>query len=596
MLEEIRIRSLGVIDTSALELGTGLTAITGETGAGKTMVVTALGLLLGGRADTGAVRSGASGARIEGVIDVGALPAIVAAVEEAGGEVEDGRVVLARNIAAEGRSRAWVGGARVPVSALAAVAEPLVAVHGQSDQHRLLKPAAQLEALDRFGGPALLVLVEKCREVYAELGTVEADLAEVVRSAQERAREADQLRFGLDEIEAVAPEPGEDAALAAEEGRLGFADTLRTAAEQARETLSSELGNPDALAAASSARTLLEGVREHDTQAGELADRLAEVTYLLSDVAADVASYATSLDTDPARLAAVSERRAALTALTRKYGETVEEVLSWAEAGARRLLDLDSTDEQIDELTARRTKLRERLAEIAERLSTARQEAAQRLAAVVTAELTHLAMPHARVEVDVRRHELADVDAPRPGALWVGGRWVRVGPSGIDEVELLLAANKGAQARPLHKGASGGELSRVMLAVEVALAETSPVPIFVFDEVDAGVGGKAAIEIGRRLARLARDAQVLVVTHLPQVAAFADRHVVVHKSSDGTVTTSGLTVLDDSERERELSRMLAGLEESDTALAHARELLDAAAPARAHDAPTTTVRGSTGRG
>jgi DNA repair protein RecN (Recombination protein N) len=581
MLEEIRIRSLGVIESSTLELGPGLTVITGETGAGKTMVVTALGLLLGGRADPGAVRTGARHARVEGVIGVSDLPDVIGAVEESGGEVEDDRVVLARNIAAEGRSRAWVGGAAVPVSALASVAEPLVAVHGQSDQHRLLKQTAQRDALDRFGGASLARAAAAYTDLFSRLVDVERELRAVVLSAQERAREADQLRFGLTEIEAVSPEPGEDTALAAEEGRLGFADTLRTAAEQAREALSSEQGSPDALATTSTARSLLEGVREHDPQAGELADRLAEVTYLLSDVAADVASYAARLDTDPARLAAVSERRAALTSLTRKYGETIDEVLAWAEAGSVRLLDLDSTDERIDQLRAEQTSLRQGLDVAAGKLTAARQKAATRLGSVVTDELALLAMPHARVTVDVRAQEVENNDGLTASALQVGGRWLRATTSGVDEVELLLAANAGADARPLHKGASGGELSRVMLAVEVALAETSPVPIFVFDEVDAGVGGKAAIEVGRRLAQLARDAQVLVVTHLPQVAAFADRHVVVHKSSDGTVTTSGLTVLDEGERERELSRMLAGLEESDTALAHARELLATAAPARA---------------
>lgn len=581
MLEEIRIRSLGVIESSTLELGPGLTVITGETGAGKTMVVTALGLLLGGRADPGAVRTGAKHARVEGVIGVCDLPEVIGAVEEAGGEVEDDRVVLARNIAAEGRSRAWVGGAAVPVSALASVAEPLVAVHGQSDQHRLLKQTAQRDALDRFGGASLAKAAAAYTELHSRLVDVEHELRTVVLSAQERAREADQLRFGLTEIEAVSPEPGEDTALAEEEGRLGYADTLRTAAEQAREALSSEQGSPDALATTSTARTLLEGVREHDPQAGELADRLAEVTYLLSDVAADVASYAARLDTDPARLAAVSERRAALTSLARKYGETIDEVLAWAEAGSVRLLDLDSTDERIDQLRAEQATLRQGLDVAAGKLTAARKKAAARLGSVVTDELALLAMPHARVTVDVRAQEVESNDGLAANVLQVGGRWLRATASGVDEVELLLAANTGADARPLHKGASGGELSRVMLAVEVALAGTSPVPIFVFDEVDAGVGGKAAIEVGRRLAQLARDAQVLVVTHLPQVAAFADRHVVVHKSSDGTVTTSGLTVLDDGERERELSRMLAGLEESDTALAHARELLEAAAPARA---------------
>jgi DNA repair protein RecN (Recombination protein N) len=506
-----------------------------------------------------------------------------AAVDELGGEVDDDVVVLARNVSAEGRSRAYVGGASVPVAALTGIASPLVAVHGQSDQHRLLQARAQRAALDAFGGAPVVALRESWAGLHARLLAVETELDETVGSARERAREADLLRFGLEEVEAVDPSPGEDAELAAEETRLGAGDTLRAAGEQARETLSSDTGAPDALAAVAGARTALEGVRDLDPRAGELADRLAEITYLLSDVAADVASYSTAIDSDPVRLAAVSERRAALTALTRKYGESVDEVLAWAQAAATRLLGLDDTDGRIEVLREERGRLREELAGVGEQLSAARSEAAARLATTVGSELTLLAMPHARLEVQVS-HRVVDEPAD-PGAsgapLRVGSTWVRHGASGIDDVELLLAANTGADARPLHKGASGGELSRVMLAIEVALAETSPVPTFVFDEVDAGVGGAAAVEIGRRLARLARTAQVLVVTHLPQVAAYADRHVVVEKSDDGAVTSSGLTVLDETGRERELSRMLAGLSDSDTALAHARELLEVAGPARA---------------
>ncbi|MBA3780503.1 MAG: DNA repair protein RecN [Nocardioides sp.] len=574
MLEEIRISSLGVIDSSTLELGSGLTVITGETGAGKTMVVTALGLLLGGRADTGAVRSGARAARVEGVVTADALPGLADAVHEAGGEVEDGRVVLARNISAEGRSRAWVGGATVPASTLAAVAEPLVAVHGQSDQHRLLRSQAQREALDRFGGAKVQALLATWADLHDRLSSNERELQEVITSARERAREADQLRFGLGEIEAVSPVPGEDSSLAAEESRLGFADTLREAAEIAREALSSDQDATDALATTAAARTALASVADHDPEAAGLAARIADITYLLSDVAADVASYASRLETDPARLASVSERRAALTALTRKYGDTVDEVLAWSSEASTRLLDLDGTDERIEALRAERAELRTALATSGVALSAARTKAATRLGAQVTEELTLLAMPHAAVEIAVTQHELGKpANDMAGGPLLVGKRWLRATASGLDDVEFLLAANTGADARPLHKGASGGELSRVMLALEVSLAETSPVPIFVFDEVDSGVGGKAAIEVGRRLAQLARTAQVLVVTHLPQVAAFADTHVVVAKASDGSVTTSGLTVLGTDERERELSRMLAGLEESETARAHARELL-----------------------
>jgi DNA repair protein RecN (Recombination protein N) len=506
MLEELRITSLGVIDESVLEVGPGFTAITGETGAGKTMVVTALGLLLGGRADSGAVRTGARAARVEGVLDVAALgDGLAARVDELGGDVEDGRLLVARQISAEGRSRAFAGGATVPAAALSTLVDPLVAVHGQSDQHRLLQASAQRDALDSFAGEAALTLRRRYSEAYRRLRETETELADVVATARERAREADLLRFGLSEIEAVDPQPGEDSALAAEEARLGFADELRTAAEQAKECLSAEDGGPDALGTTGAARKLLEGVRDHDAEAAGLADRLAEVGYLLSDVATDVASYATSLETDPARLATVSERRSALTGLTRKYGETIDEVLEWAETASRRLLDLDNTDERIEQLREQVEQLRRELAEAGGSLSRERVEAAARLGTVVTAELGFLAMPHAELTVSVSQAE-------DENGLEVAGRRLRFGQSGLDDVECLMAANPGAEPRPLNKGASGGELSRVMLAVEVALASTNPVPTFVFDEVDAGVGGKAAVEVGRRLAILARHAQELLDT------------------------------------------------------------------------------------
>jgi DNA repair protein RecN (Recombination protein N) len=588
VLEEIRITNLGVIEAATIEIGPGLTVITGETGAGKTMLVTALGLLLGARSDSGAVRAGARSARVEGVIRTDSVAGLADLVDEAGGDVEDDRVLVARNVSAEGRSRAFVGGASVPVATLAGIAEPLVAVHGQSDQHRLLHAGAQREALDRYSGPTVATLLEQYRGLYRRLSETDRTLEELTRSARERLREAEVLRLGLSEIESVAPQPGEDLDLAAEEARLGHADAIRRAAETARELLSAQDGGHDALATLAAARAALESVRDHDAAVGALADRVAELTYLLSDAAADVASYATAIETDPVRLAVVSERRAALTTLTRKYGATAQEVLDWAESSARRLTDLDGTDERIEVLRAESNEIRGQLAEVGARLTLERTEAARRLAADVTAELSSLAMPNARLQISVTQ---AEVEAPvadpspaqtNPGAvLCLGDRWVRMSSSGLDEVEIRLAANAGASPRPLAKGASGGELSRVMLALEVVLAGTSPVPTFVFDEVDAGVGGAAAVEIGRRLARLAATAQVLVVTHLPQVAAYADQHIVVAKSDDGSVTTSGVQTLDDAARERELSRMLAGLSDSETALAHARELLEVATPARA---------------
>jgi DNA repair protein RecN (Recombination protein N) len=585
MLTELRITSLGVIEESVLELGPGFTAITGETGAGKTMVVSALTLLRGGRAAADAVRSGARTARVEGLVRADA--ALCDAVDRVGGDVEDGHVLLVRQVSAEGRSRAYAGGAAVPATTLAALADPLVAVHGQSDQHRLLRPGAQRDALDRYAGPAALGLRAELAELYRALRSVETELAEVVASRQERAREADLLRFGLDEVGRVAPLSGEDTALAEEEQRLGHADALRTAALSAREALSATEGGPDAVTAVAAARALLDGVRGHDPAAAALAQRATDAGYLLTDLAADVASYAAGLESDPHRLAMVSERRAAVLGLTRKYGDTVEDVLAWAERASARLVELDDTDGRIDALAGRRAELRGRLARLGAALSRARTEAAELLGAAVTAELRALAMPHATVHVGVRQTPVDQGQSQDATALEVDGRRVRLGPAGIDDVEILLAADVGGEPRPLQRSASGGELSRVMLALEVVLAGSAPVPTMVFDEVDAGVGGKAAVEVGRRLAALAEHAQVLVVTHLPQVAAFADRHVVVVKSDDGAVTTSGLRALDDAARVTELSRMLAGLEDSATALAHAQELLDTARGRRRATAPAT---------
>ncbi|GGM95439.1 DNA repair protein RecN [Thermopolyspora flexuosa] len=569
-VEEVRIRGLGVIDEAVLELSPGLTVVTGETGAGKTMVVTGLGLLFGGRADPSRVRPGADRALVEGTIVVDPDGKVARQVEEAGGEIEDGRLIIARSVSAEGRSRAWLGGRTVPVGTLTYLADDLVAVHGQMDQQRLLQPGRQRAALDRYAGAELAETLAAYQEVYRRHREVAELLAELTTKAREREQEAEMLRFGLEEIEKVDPRPGEDVALREEEERLSHADALRTAAETAHLAL---LGDPtttqvaqDAATLIAQARSAVEAVRGFDPALGAIADRLAEAGYLVSDVATDLAAYAESVDADPVRLAAVQERRAQLTGLTRRYGEDVDAVLEWARNAAARLAELEGDDERIAELAREQEELVARLTELAGRLTEIRRAAAERFGEAVTAELSALAMPHARVTVAVT-----------PGE--------EFGPHGVDEVELRLAAHPGAPALPLHKGASGGELSRVMLAIEVVFAGADPVPTFVFDEVDAGVGGKAAVEIGRRLARLARTAQVIVVTHLPQVAAFADQHLVVEKASDGSVVRSGVVALDREGRARELSRMLAGLEDSELGRAHAEELLaiaeaDKAAAAR----------------
>ncbi|GAA1587028.1 DNA repair protein RecN [Streptomyces globosus] len=571
----MRIRSLGVIDDAVVELSPGFTAVTGETGAGKTMVVTSLGLLLGGRADPALVRIGAKAAVVEGrIVMTPAAPAAVRA-EEAGAELDDGALLISRTVSAEGRSRAHVGGRSVPVGLLGELADDLVAVHGQTDQQGLLRPARQRQALDRYAGDAVAVPLEKYGSAYRRLRAVAAELEEITTRARERAQEADLLRFGLEEIAAVEPVAGEDAELAAEAERLGHAEALASAAQIAHAALAGDVEDPegvDANTLVAGAHRALEAVRSHDPVLGALAERIGEVQILLADVAGELAGYADDLDADPLRLAAVEERRAALTQLTRKYGDSVDAVLEWAQTSAARLLELDGDDERIAELTAERDGLRAELSQLAQALTDARVEAATRFAAAVTEELASLAMPHARVTIDIRQAEVADED----DGVEVGGRAVAYGPTGADEVELLLAPHPGAQPRPIAKGASGGELSRVMLAVEVVFAGSDPVPTYLFDEVDAGVGGKAAVEVGRRLAKLAKSAQVVVVTHLPQVAAFADRQLLVEKTNDGSVTRSGVTVLEGEARIRELSRMLAGHEDSVSARAHAEELLAAA--------------------
>ncbi|MBC6471349.1 DNA repair protein RecN [Actinomadura alba] len=562
MVEEVRIQGLGVIDEAVLELSPGFNVVTGETGAGKTMVVTSLGLLFGGRADPQRVRPGAERATVEGRIVVDPGGKVVERVEEAGGELDDGALIITRSVSAEGRSRAHLGGRSTPVSVLINLADDLVAVHGQADQQRLLQVGRQRAALDRYAGDELTKPLRAYTSAYQRHRQVGALLEELTTRSRERAQEADALKFGLGEIEKVDPKPGEDVELATEEERLGHADALRTAATTAHEAL---LGDPDAVVAAAdavgllgSARNAIEVVRDHDPALAALADRLAEAGYLLSDVGGELAAYAESVEADPVRLAAVQERRAALTALTRRYGTSIDDVLDWAKTSVQRITELDGDDERIEELQVEYGELTERLGELAGELTSVRTRAAERFSVAVTEELTALAMPHARIVVSVT--PTGDF-----------------GAHGADEVELRLAAHPGAPPLPLNKGASGGELSRVMLAIEVVFAGADPVPTFVFDEVDAGVGGKAAVEIGRRLARLSRNAQVIVVTHLPQVAAFADQHLLVEKSNDGTVTRSGVITLDRDGRVRELSRMLAGLEDSELGRAHAEELLALAA-------------------
>ena len=576
MLVELRLRGLGAIDEATLTLGPGFTAVTGETGAGKTMLLTGLGLLLGGRADSGLVRSGHERAEVEGRFRVSPTGPVAALVEESGGQLDGDELVVARTVGADGRSRAYVGGRSVPIGVLSSLADDLVTVHGQADQRGLLRPSVQRGVLDRFAGNAVAQPLADYRAAFAELAAVRAELDSVTVNRRARTLEADALRHGLSDIDAVKPVSGEDGLLQAEVARLGHAEALRSAAATAREALRREDENTaavDALGLVAAARRDLETAHGHDAELDAIATRLADVSYQLADVAADVAGYLDKLEADPARLAAAQDRLSKVTALTKRYGADVDAVLAWADDARSRLDGLADDDGLIVALGRRRDGVLIRLTEAAARLSRARSAAAARLETAVSAELAGLAMPHSAVPVSVAQRD-------DPHGIVVDGTSVAFGPSGVDEVELRLVAHEGAPARPLHRGASGGELSRVMLALEIVLSGADPVPSFVFDEVDAGVGGRAAVEVGRRLAALASSAQVLVVTHLPQVAAFADQHVVVAKPDRGVVTSSAVGAVEGEGRLRELSRMLGGQEESELARGHAEELLAVAAEAK----------------
>lgn len=576
MLEELRIRGLGVIDETLLPLGPGLTVITGETGAGKTMVVTGLLLLFGGRADSAHVRTGADSASVDGRLVVDPRSPAAVRVADAGGELdEDGSLVLRRSVSVNGRSRAHAGGAAVPVGVLAELAERLIAVHGQADQQRLTRPAEQRGALDRYAG----VDVTDYARAFAEWRELSARLADRTARARELQREADLLSHGIAEIEAADPQPDEDEELTLLASRLAHADALRLAAQAAHNAL---LGDPDdpATDVADVNSLLGQAIRLLSHAAGDdpvldaLTHRLTDVSAAAADLGAELAAYAEQLDADPERLAEVEARRAVLTGLTRKYGDDIRAVLEWADDARKQLAELDVSPEALTQLAAERDRRAARATELAVQISRRREDAAARLGKAITVELAGLAMAAATVTVEVRRRAAGSAVA----ALMVEGAEVGASSDGIDEVELLLRPHPDAPALPVQRGASGGELSRVMLAVEVCLAGTDPVPTMVFDEVDAGVGGRAAVEVGRRLARLARDHQVLVVTHLPQVAAYADRHVVIDKppgQTRGGVTRSDLRVVEGDERVAELARMLAG-RDSGTAREHAAELLASA--------------------
>ena len=558
MIEQIRIRDLGVISDAQLDLGPGLTVLTGETGAGKTMVLNALSLLLGSRSDSSSIRKGQDQAFVEGrwLLSKDALDRITSS----GIEVEDQELILSRSVSSEGRSKAVVSGRSVPVGILSEIGEHLVVVHGQSDQIRLKSAAAQREALDQFAGSALEVIATQYAEVFASWKQASSSLELLVTESASRAREADAIRAAVEELTKLDPKPGEDTELAEQATKLTHLEELRIAAANAHEELSSESFDEgrDAITLIGKARRALEQVSDHDPELAKYALELKEVGFYLNETAANISGYIASLDSDGAKeLDAIQLRRADITAAMRKYGPSLDEVITYLETAGARLLELDSSDEAIEKLTSEERELGKKAHELAEKMSAIRVKAASELSGAVTSELAALAMSGASLEVQIARlPELASF--------------------GFDQVSLLLSAYPGAEPRPIGKGASGGELSRIMLAIEVVLAKSELAPTFIFDEVDAGVGGAAATEVGRRLATLAKNAQVIVVTHLPQVAAFASRHLRVLKSSTAQYTATDVVALEGEQIVEELARMLSGLSESESGKSHAKELLDLA--------------------
>jgi DNA repair protein RecN (Recombination protein N) len=560
VIEEISISNLGVIGDARLPLGPGFTALTGETGAGKTMIVTALGLLLGDRADSAAIRSGSPQAVVEGRWQIDNTGSVAERVRDAGGDLDDGELILSRSVSQEGRGRTVVGGRSAPVSVLSEIGHQLVVVHGQSDQVRLRSSTAQREALDRFAGSALARVLGEYQEVFARWQSHQSELDLLLAEGDRRSREADELREAMAEIEAAGAARGEDRTLGERADRLGNLEELRLAAGEARAVLSTEVSDDstDVVGLLAAARRQLERVADHDTALAEIAATVAAASITVTEISGELSRYLATLDTDGAReLDIVNERLAQLNSLVRKYGPTLDDTLDYLDAGSNRLLELDNDSTRIESLAAEVDIDRENVIELAGQLSAIRGESGAALSERVTAELAALAMPNSRVTVVIE---------DRPDYSFTGK----------DQVSILLQPHSGAEPRPLGKGASGGELSRVMLAIEVVIAGSDPVPTFIFDEIDAGVGGASAIEVGRRLSQLSRTAQVIVVTHLAQVAAFATNHLRVSKDSDGAVTASSVTQLVGDDRISEMARLLSGLPDSQSGLAHARELLDIA--------------------
>jgi len=552
MIEQLRIKNLGVIRDATLDFSPGLTVLTGETGAGKTMVFRSLHLLFGGKADSALISTGAEQASVEA--DVAIPVELIARLDELGGQVEDGNIaIISRQVNTTGRSRSFAGGASVPAAAVGELGDALVAVHGQSDQLRLTKTEQQRLLLDRYAGETVAKPMAKYTELWEAQRTLERRIEGLTADAGTRAAQLERISRILEQVDSLKPLPGEDNELDDEAKRLSHTEALYEVTARASDLLTGGQGEDmPVVAALVTARKGLDHERNLDSTLGEFADRMKELEILAADLSADISAYSSGIDASPQRLAFVESRRAALKTLTREFGD-VDDLLAWVSENRPRLAELEGGDEVLGQLREELAQVKADLAKSAADITKARTKAAAAFSAQVTGELESLAMPGATVQFKL--------SPANPG------------PSGADLIELGLISRPDSPWIPMSKGASGGELSRIMLAVEVVLAAADPTETFVFDEVDAGVGGAAAVEVGKRLARLARSAQVIVVTHLPQVAAFADRHLVIARSDGQEVHSSSVSEVQQGQRVAELSRMLAGLADSQAGTQLAEELL-----------------------
>lgn len=566
-LEEISIRNLGIIEESKLELGRGLNVLTGETGAGKTMILTALNLVLGGKSDSALVRSGADRLTTSATFSITDTNNLIGQpLEEADLAVEDGNLIFTRSVTADGKSKATCNGSTVPASLLSDLSVHLIEIHGQSANVQLVKSARQRELLDRFGGTEIASALTEYSGEYQCYTDIKSRLKAMKSASSERDREIAELEEFLKGWSKLKPVRGEFASTSDEISRLSSVEDLRVAADGAVDATNSE--DSGALTSLDSAKRFLDAARGRDSRLDSIADLLNESYYALDEAARDLSSYLSSLEANPRKLDELQERKSALNSFIKKWGgggDADEELVLLAQrakSGRESIEDLRGGDERIVELEGELLKAKGNLLTAAKKLTRVRSESALRLSTEVSLELKELSMPHTQLIIDVNT---PDYDASLKESDFT--------IYGCDEIAISIKAHATAPQIAIGKGASGGEMSRIMLALEVVIAKTHPVGTYIFDEVDAGVGGKAAIEVGRRLHLLAQSAQVIVVTHLPQVAAWADTHFKVAKLSDGSIVESGVQLLDSKSRVEEVARMLAGLEESSSALEHAAELL-----------------------